>query len=72
MYITLGVFLGRQDCSSPWSTASEAAAVTILIDPEIIRQVRPAPDLDRIEAIDLTSQFPGHVKSTLNKELHIT
>jgi hypothetical protein len=45
----------QKDCHSPWAIPSEAAAVTMPIDPEIIRQARPAPDFDQIEVIDLTN-----------------
>ncbi|KAK5188900.1 hypothetical protein LTR47_010867 [Exophiala xenobiotica] len=47
----------RKDCPSPWATPSEAAAVTMPIDPEIIRQSRPAPHFDQIEVVDLTNVF---------------
>jgi hypothetical protein len=44
----------RGDFHSPWSAPSEPTTVEIPIDPEILRQVPPVPDLSNIEVVDLT------------------
>jgi hypothetical protein len=44
----------REDCHSPWSATSETTTVEIPIDPEILHEVPPVPDLDGIEVVNLT------------------
>ena len=51
----------REDCHSLWSAPSETTTVEIPINPEILHEVPPVPDLDDIEVVNLTCVLePNH------------